>query len=214
VWEGRFVPNTALLAAAKDNAAGSQLDGVVPLCIRKVVSETSLEDRLDLLISVAFDYRELANALMHLLAQQLNVDVSRFAAKGSWHDLDQSGQLRKQEGSAAPDGEWSYFFHGQDCAFRSLSTGRTVEARLGFGPICGDDFGVFDPGFFLGFINSSLASRYEYQPIADLLCDWWENARLALELMEDRGVLRRVSRRVEDQLSWVMNRDAADSRRL
>jgi len=196
VWDSGFLPNQASLAAAKHKTAACQIAGLARFSIRKVVTDQALEDHLDLLTSAATEYRDIANALMHRLAGQLSVDVTRFAAQTLWHDQEQSGRLQPEEG----DGEWRYFFHGVDCAFTSLTTGLTVEARLGYG----ENFGVFDPGFFMNFIHSSLPHRPDYQPIANILRDWWENARLALEFMERRGVLLLVHMGGEVGRGWVI----------
>jgi len=186
VWDSGFLPDVPSLAVAKHKKPGSQIAGLARFSIRRVVTDQVLNDHLDLLTSATTEYGAMANALIRRLARQLKIDVSRLAAHTTWHDQEQKGRLRKQDGSADSDGEWTYFFHGEHCAFISVTTNITVEARLG----CGDDFGVFDPGFLLSFINSSAPHRPDYLPIAEILRDWWENARLALEFMQKRGVLR------------------------
>lgn len=93
------------------------------------------------------------------------------------------------------------------CAFTSRTTGVTVEARLGYGPVCGEDFGVFDPGFFMWFINSNIPHGPEYLPLAEMLRDWYENACRAMEFLERRGVLRRVSSEAMSARGWVMSRE-------
>ena len=182
VWDGLFLPT----------------EGKARFCIRRVVTDQALEDHLDLLTAAATEYQTLANALLRRLANQLDIDVSAFAAGDSWHRHKQTGRLQPPEEDVESDGQWVYFFHGQDCSFTNLATKVTVEARLGYGPECGEDFGVFDPGFFMAFVESTTPHRSDYLPIADLLRDWSENARLALLFMESRGTLRHVSH------GWVL----------
>ena len=203
VWDGGFLPDEASLPAARRNAVGTVITGMARFSARRVVTERSLQQNLELLTSAAAEYRTLANALMRRLAWQLKVDVAEFAAHYSWHSHKQDGWLRKHVGDADTDGEWRYFFHGVDCAFTNRTTEVTVEARLGYGSVCGEDFGVFDAGFFLWFINSNISHRPEYLPLAEMLRDWWDNARLALEFMERHSVLRRISSDAVIGRGWV-----------
>lgn len=197
VWDGGFIPDEGWLSAARRNEVGTQIAGMARLCIRRVVTDQALEDHLDLLTSVAFEYRMLANGLMRRLAWQLQTEVEEFAKDISWHRHEQSGELAEQDGV---DGRWRYFFHGVDCAFGSFDTGIRIEARLG----AGEDFGVFDPYFFVKFVDSTLAHRAEYLPISEILRDSWDNGRRALEFMESRGVLRQVSPEVVCGGGWVV----------
>ncbi|MGV3616296.1 MAG: DUF6896 domain-containing protein [Fimbriimonas sp.] len=200
VWDSGFRPHDPLLLVTKRREPGSHLDGVARVTIRRVITEAAFEVRLDGLTAAAEEYRALTNVLMRRLARQLGVDVSEFAADADWHRHEQIGQI--------PDsgGAWDYFFHGCDCAFRSVATGVTVEARLGYARFCGGDFGVYDPGFFMEFVNSSVSARPEYLPVAQLLQDWYENARRALEFLERHGVLRRLASEAGIGGGWVIAR--------
>jgi hypothetical protein len=43
------------------------------------------------------------------------------------------------------DENWSYFFHGNECRFKNIETGHTIEVMLKFE----DQYGAIDP-YFLG----------------------------------------------------------------
>lgn len=188
VWDCGFLPDEASPPVARWRD-GTVLTGMAGFGIRRPVTEQALEENL---------------------ARQLKVDVSEFAENCSWHGYKRDGLLQKQAGDEDTDGEWGYFFHGYDCAFTSRATGVTVEARLGYGPACGEDFGVLDPWFFLGFINSDVHHNPEYLILAEMLRDWGENARLAVEFMERRGVLRRVSSEAVTWRGWVLAGNTSD----
>lgn len=198
VWDSGFLPDEGFLPAARRNEVGSRIAGIMRLSTRRIVTEQALEDHLPLLTSAAVEYRALANALMRRLARQLGTDADEFAVDISWHRHEQIGRL-----SDDIDGEWDYFFHGVDCAFRSLDSGVVVEARLG----CGADFGVFDPWFYIKFMKTTLPHRKEYLPILEILRDWWDNGKRAFEYMERRGVLRHLGSGPLDAFGWVMVSD-------
>jgi hypothetical protein len=206
VWDSNFLPDERWLAAARRNgvdldAEGTRIPGMSRFSVRRFVTGEAIEEHLGLLVAATGEYRALANALMRRLAAQLGVDVREFAAQ-HWR------KLAPQKGGRLDDGRgevWDYFFHGVDCAFTRAGTGVTVEARLGCGPLCGDDFGVLHPWFFLHFVNTAAATdRPEYLPLARALRDWDGNARRALEFMERRGLLRRVQSDSVIARGWVV----------
>lgn len=198
VWDGNFLPDQDSLPAAHRNEPGSVLSGTSRFSIRRLIPEKVLERHLESLTSAAREYRTWANELMRHLAAHLGVEVGEFAASWEWHNHEQIGSFQIGEE------KWDYFFHGEDCAFANRSIGIMVEARLGFGPLCGEEFGVFDPWFFFKFMRSTLVQRSDYREIVETLDDCWDHAREALEFMERRHVLRLVS--TEDKMwgGWVL----------
>lgn len=202
LWDSGFLPDEASLPAARQKVVRSLISGMARFSVRRRVTERVFEDHLDLLARAASEYRDLANVSMRRLARHLQTDVGEFAADAMWHRHEQIGRFATEE-----DGEWAYFFHGQDCAFTSRDTGITVEARLGYGAACGEDFGVFDPAFFLGFVKGTLRSRSDYEPIVDVLHDGWNDT---LEFMERRGILRRVSSEALFGGGWVLVGDGTE----
>lgn len=187
VWDGGFLPDEASLPEARRNQPGTLLTGTVRFSMRRKVTEQDLASQFALLVSAAEEYRTLANALMRQLADHLGADLAAFATEPyGWHRHFQSGQMA----------EWNYFFHGGDCAFGNRTTGICVEAGLGRG----DDFGTFDPGFFLRFVNSNPA----YRPLAETLRDGWDNARFALEFLEREEIVERPNPESEHARRWTM----------
>ncbi len=203
VWDHEFLPDQPFLHGERRDVEGSTLSGLSGLSIRRVIAEQAVEAHLDLLLSAATQYGALTNSLMARLAQQLGVDVSDFAADEFRHARSQMGPLSGHTVPCAGE-EWACFFHGVDCLFTSTTTGVAVEARLGFGAACGNDFGTLDPGFFLHFLNTSSTVNAQYSLLTELLRDWWENARRTLEYMEQRGLLRRVSSAHDIGRGWVI----------
>lgn len=209
MWDGIFLPAPESLPAARRNKKGSQLLGSSSFSIRRVVTVQALEEHYELLVAATTEYRRLANMLMRQLARQLDVNLSEFFETYDWHRHEQIGRLR---GEDAKGDQWSYFFHGIDCGFQNIQTGVTVEARLGFGPLNGDDFGVFDAGFFLDFINDNARVDSTYRPLATLLCDWYENARRALEFLAQRGLLRYVTSEAVLGGGWIVEPGTQETR--
>ncbi|MGC4045533.1 MAG: hypothetical protein QM758_17210 [Armatimonas sp.] len=205
IGDSAFLPDQNALPAARRNKEGSQLVGHSRFSMRRVVTNQALEEHLDLLVLATTEYRRRANALMRRLARQLEVEPSEFSATIDWHRHEQVGRLHGEDWEGD---QWGYFFHGIDCGFQNIRTGVTIEARLSFGPLSGDDFGVFDPGFFLKFINDSARVDSVYRPLAALLSDYWENARLALEFLTRHGVLRYMTSEATFGGGWVVDSDA------
>lgn len=193
MWDGGFIPDEDWLAL-RQYEPGSAILGTARIGIRRVISEQAVEAHLEELTSAAREYRTFANDLMHRLAQQVGAEVREFADDYSWHRHEQIGQLKGED-------PWRYFFHGIDCAFVNLASGITIEARLG----CGEDFGVLDPWFFLKFLRSTLFRGDAYRKSVDLLRNYEENVRRALEAMERRRIVVRLPADGALEPGWVLH---------
>ena len=88
-----------------------------------------------------------------------------------------------------------------DDILAKAASGQHIEARLGFGTTCGNDFGILASGFFLNFLNTT----EEFRVLIELLRDWHHNASIALELLEKRRHLRRVQSAHGNSGGWALN---------
>ncbi len=191
-------------ARTKPLEAGEVVKAWGRFSTRRNMPQQSIEDNLDLFLLAAVRYEEVVNPLMERMAKHLNVDVSDFTNCAKWDNAwwtrgTQSGLL--SIGANDPPGtqEWRWFFHGFDCQFNCEALWTTVEARMGFGPEGGTNFGVLDPGFFLRFINSAESDSN----LPDVLRDSASDTHCILERMEQVGFLRRVKLAVIGA-GWVL----------
>lgn len=163
---------------------------------RRNMTQKAIEQNVDLCLLAVADYEETINALMPRLAKQLGVDISEFSdttrGRESWWHEEQVGILRVTSDDPAGAEEWRWFFHGHDCAFGGMQSGVSVEACLGFGSVCGNNFAALDTGFFLEFLKTN----ERFTLVADTLRDDYRDTNRLLDYMEQQGLLKRV------QLEW------------
>jgi hypothetical protein len=215
VWDSHFLPEQEWLADARReglalDAEGTSIPGVSRFSIRRVLAEAAVAEHLDALMDAIGEYRTLANSLMARLAVQHGVGPVERVAYPYWGNRSHRGVLQSDDRNYTGGkrvSQWHYFFHGVDCCFTSQVTGQTVEARLGFEGEGGPEYGIIDPGFFLQFVNTT----ERFGPLVVLLRDWWENARIALEVLERRGRLRRVTGTHGISRGWALVQAGGDT---
>ena len=173
-------------ARKKPFEAGEIVEAWGRFSTRRNMTKKAIDENVDLFLMAAAKYEEVTNPLMTRLAWQLCVDVATFSFDESWHKHHQWGRLRRSRRESSA--QWRYFFHGVDCMFTNTKSGVCVEARLGFGAECGDNFGILDPGFFLEFLKHTTG----FTLLADVLRDDWSDTRRALEYLEHLRLMRRV----------------------
>lgn len=157
--------------------AGAQ-NGAERITIMRVISEAVVLANADAIVEAARLFRRIARERIAELAAQFGVRPDAFA-----DGLFRFGLEPGQSSGTLPSG-WKYYFHGLECAFGNPATGQGLDVRLGFG----EEFGVLDPYFFARFV----ASTPELQTVARLFRNDYHDPKRALEILEKRGLFRRV----------------------
>jgi hypothetical protein len=119
-------------------------------------------------------FREDANALMILLAQEFNFNINNFEA---WPIQVYKTRHNNKE---TLKGDWTFYLHGAHCRFDNSKTGQIVEVRHTEKP----EFGFLD-GFFL----------FNYMQTTDkfkILATYFENhlnVYKAIDTLSNEGIL-------------------------
>ncbi|HEX8913523.1 MAG TPA: hypothetical protein VF796_14285 [Humisphaera sp.] len=170
-------------------------DGVTAV---PVISEAEVLAHSDPLVDAARHFRGIAEDLMERLARRFGVPVGAFSdirrrpwarpARPGWRRalaLLVPGRSRRgnlQRGDV--DREWTYCFHGYQCAFASRSTGQVLDVELGYG----DEFGVLDPQFFTRYLETTARC----DALRRLFRDDYHDPAKAIDVLARHGHLRTV----------------------
>ncbi len=173
--------------ATQSITQGDVLVGTARIGIRSVTPKHIIQQSSSLFACAAAQYETLATSLMVRLANQLNMNVSHFSFSESWPAHEQMGSLRRHKSD--PGLHWRYFVHGMDCRFTNKKPYFKIEALLGFGAECGNNFGVLHPVYFSDYVESERA----FTPLVDMLQGGWSTTARTLEIIEQMGILRRVA---------------------
>lgn len=149
--------------------AGARL-GLEHITVLQVISEAEIVAHQDEIVFAAQSFRGLANELMERLSEKFGVAFGDIA-----HDFDYDEQCGKL------DEDWSYFFHGFECSFKSQSE-QAITVRLEFAP----EYGVLDAYFFYVFLHSTP----QFKELSDLFIQPYHDMTRALETLHQRGKLQ------------------------
>ena len=149
--------------------AGSR-QGLQWISVVQVIDEAEIITHQGEIVLAAQSFRQLANELMARQSAKFGVALGAIS-----HDFDygeQCGQL---------DDNWSYFFHGWECAFKSKD-GQAVDVRLEFAP----EYGVLDAYFFFQFLHSTP----QFETLSGLFLQPYHDMTRVLETLHRRDKLR------------------------
>jgi hypothetical protein len=192
-WLDKPAMIAALSAELKDCSVfdAGALDGAARISVVQVISEADVLAHAEMLLEAAREFRRLATDLMQRLASKLGVPVTEFTDH-DWEEIT-GPELSDQRGRL--DDEWSYYFHGLECCFKSDRTGQWLDVLLHYE----SEFGVLDPWFFYHFLNTTP----RYRKLARLFVERNDDPARALELLEAHGRLCRVSRALHGETGVV-----------
>mgnify|MGYP000930864134 CR=1 FL=1 len=142
--------------------------------IQRQISEAEIVQQCHFLAQCAVDFHFLATDLMHLLGENLKIDVLAGNLFSQLHGLKRNGQV----------GEWQYNIHGFHCCFVHRKTKQVVEASI----VSGHEFGALDPYFFTQYIESTPA----YQPFPLVIFQDYDDGLRILKKLLELGMLREV----------------------
>lgn len=151
--------------------------------IMKIIAEVDVLAEADAIVGAGAQFRRTATDLMGRLSKKLDISLEAFYGlkyrpllRRGWFRNRWKGQL---------DFRWRYGFHGNECGFTNRRTAQVVEVILGFA----GEFGVLDPYFFARFV----ATTAGLEQVAALFKDSFHDPRRALEVLERRGRLIRIT---------------------
>lgn len=157
--------------------SGAKIGDSTWITVKQVIPREEVLRHEQAILQAARLFRHTARYLIYRLADVLNVEISRFWTSHLVSEVPQHGKLG--------DG-WGYFFHGLECGLGNARTGQTVEVVLGYQ----DEFGVLDPYFFAIFVRTTPSLAV----LRGIFRDDFHDPSKALQILEERGILRRVGR--------------------
>jgi hypothetical protein len=98
-----------------------------------------IEKNIDLILEIINDFQNDARLLVEKLSQLHGLEIDKKFPMNTFM------KIRNHEQHGFLDEKWSYFFHGNECRFKNIETGHTIEVMLKFE----DEYGAIDP-YFLG----------------------------------------------------------------
>lgn len=138
------------------------------------------------------DYNELAHALIDKLAVMLQVDI---------HSTDPHRVFIPFYSTDKKQGKleaWNYYFHGYHCGFKHTLSGQEIEVSI----VNGQEFGAFDPYFFIRFILSTKL----YRPLPFRFYNEYEDGKRVLQKMVALGKFEQLNLNAREAI-LVRDRD-------
>jgi len=145
--------------------------------VSKLITEDEIVAHAAFFEQCAKDYKKLATHLIHALAAHFNETIDPENAMNTFGKYKRSRQTGVMGG-------WEYRLHGAHCGFKNSETGQAIEVYL----ITSLEFGVLEPSFFVGFINTTGS----YQPLLVEMYENYADGHRILEKMVALGKFERI----------------------
>lgn len=158
--------------------------------IAKLITDVEIEHHQDFFEQCAKDYRQLAEELLFLVINKLDLKLNTD------FPMDMFNELKRDERQIGIVEDWRYHIHGFHCGFENNTTEQLIEVPLVFGL----EFGDLDPYFFSKFIKSS--PKYRPLPVA-IFEDYADGVRIN-EKMISLGKFEKIESNIDNHYGTVV----------